>query len=30
MSRASSGDAERYGGGVGTVKALAYKLFKSR
>jgi len=28
MSRASSGDAEGYGGGVGTVKALDYKLFK--
>jgi hypothetical protein len=28
MSRASSGDAERYGGRVGAVKALAYKLFK--
>jgi hypothetical protein len=30
MSRPSSGDAERYGGEVGAVNALAYKLFKSR
>ncbi len=30
MSRLSSRDAERYGGGVGTIRALAYKLFKTR
>jgi hypothetical protein len=28
IGRASSGDAEAYGGGVGTIRALAYKLFK--
>jgi len=30
MSRSSSGDAERYEGGGGTIRALAYKLFKTR
>jgi hypothetical protein len=28
MGRASSEDAEACGGGVGTVRAIAYKLFK--